>query len=132
MLAEASLPDAIGALREQLAREPALLDRPDAYASAATRFHAMLTELTGNVTLTILTELMREIVDKHHHETFARAAGHEGEYTRQANEHHTHVVDLIEQGDAEGAEAFWRMHVEGAAERALLHLGPTTIIDLLA
>jgi DNA-binding FadR family transcriptional regulator len=132
MLAEVASPDAIGALRAQLDLEPALLDRPDAYASAATRFHELLVELTGNVTLTILTELVREIVEKHHHETFARARGHEGEYTRMANEHHIHVVDLIEQGEAEAAEAFWRMHVEGAAERALLHLGPTTIVDLLA
>jgi DNA-binding FadR family transcriptional regulator len=132
MLAETASPDAVAGLRAQLDLEPALLDRPDAYASAATRFHEMLTELTGNVTLTILTELVSEIVDKHHHETFARARGHEGEYTRDAHEHHRHVVDLIERGEADKAEEFWRTHLEGAAERALLHLGPTTIIDLLA
>jgi DNA-binding FadR family transcriptional regulator len=131
MLAEAASPDAVRALRAQLAVEAGLLDQPDAFASAATRFHELLVELTGNATLTILTELIREIVDKHHHETFARASGYEAEYTRSGNEHHTHVVDLIERGEAEAAESFWRMHVEGAAERALLHLGPTTIVDLL-
>ena len=42
------------------------------------------------------------------------------------------MVDLIEAGEAEAAESFWRMHVEGGAERALRHLGPTTIVDLLS
>ena len=32
----------------------------------------------------------------------------------------------------QAAEAFWRFHVEGGAARALQHLGPKTIIDLLA
>ena len=42
------------------------------------------------------------------------------------------MVDLIEGGEAEAAEAFWRLHLEGAAQRALRHLGPTTIVDLLS
>ncbi len=132
MLAEAASPEVVTALREQLATEALLLAQPDAFATAATRFHQLLIELTGNSTLTILGELVSEIVERHHHETFARASGHEGEYTRTGHEHHTHVIDLIEHGDADGAEAFWRFHMEGAAERALLHLGPTTIVDLLA
>ncbi len=132
MLAEEASPEVVGALRAQLEVEGQLLDEPDAFASAATLFHEMLVERTGNSTLTILAELFVEIVDRHHHETFARAIGFEREYTNEANEHHRHVVDLIERGEAEAAEAFWRLHLEGAAERALRHLGPTTIVDLLS
>jgi DNA-binding FadR family transcriptional regulator len=132
MLAESASSTVVAALREQLDAERPLLDKPNAYATAATRFHEMLVELTGNNTLTIMSELVLAIVDRHHHETFARASGLEREYTQEASEHHAHVVDLIEQREAEEAESFWRFHVEGGAARALRHLGPTTIVDLLA
>ena len=108
MLAERASPDVVAALRAQLDVEAALLDSPDAYATAATRFHELLVELTGNNTLTILSGLLCAIVERHHHETFARAGGFELDYTHEASEHHVHVVDLIEQGEAEDAEAFWR------------------------
>ena len=81
MLAEAPSADVVAALRAQLDVESGLLDEPDAFASAATRFHELLVELTGNNTLTLISELVLEIVDRHHHETFARAAGFEREYT---------------------------------------------------
>jgi DNA-binding GntR family transcriptional regulator len=55
----------------------------------------------------------------------------EREYTEEASEHHKHVLDLIEQGEVAEAERFWRVHIDGAAERALRHLGPKTIVDLL-
>ena len=42
------------------------------------------------------------------------------------------MIDLIEQGKAEDAEALWRDHVATGAAVALRHLGPTTIVDLLA
>jgi len=91
----------------------------------------MLVELAGNNTLTLFSELVLEIVDRHHHNTFARASGLEREYTDEASEHHKHVIDLIEQGAGDEAESFWRFHIEGAAARALRHLGPKTIVDLL-
>jgi len=118
-------------LREQQEIEPTLLDQPDAYASAATQFHELLVELAGNKTLTLFSQMLREIVDRHHHDTFARASGLEREYTEEATEHHRHVIELIEAGEADEAERFWRMHIEGGAERALRHLGPKTIVDLL-
>jgi DNA-binding FadR family transcriptional regulator len=131
ILAESRSKASIKALREQLNEELALLDAPEAYAGAATRFHRLLVELAGNKTLSIMSELVINIVERHHHDTFARAVGLEREYTEEASEHHKHVIDLIEQGKADEAEAFWRMHIEGAEDRALKHLGPKTIVDLL-
>jgi len=131
MLAERRAKSVVKALREQLAVEAELLDQPDAYAGAATDFHVLLVELAGNNTLTIFSQLVLEIVSRHHHDTFARAVGLEREYAEEAHEHHTRVVDLVEQGAADEAEAFWRFHIEGAAVRAMRHLGPKTIVDLL-
>jgi DNA-binding FadR family transcriptional regulator len=118
-------------LREQQEIEPSLLEQPDAYASAATRFHELLVELADNKTLTLFSRMLSEIVDRHHHDTFARASGLEREYTEEATDHHRHVIDLIEAGDADEAERFWRYHIDGAATLALRHLGPKTIVDLL-
>ena len=81
MLAEEASPEVVATLRAQLEVEGQLLGEPDAFASAATLFHGMLVERTGNNTLTILAELFVEIVDRHHHETFAHAIGFEREYT---------------------------------------------------
>src|SRR6266508_528503 len=121
ILAEGKSKAVVKALRQQLAEELSLLDQPNAYASAATQFHELLVSLAGNNTLTIFSELVVEIVDRHHHDTFARASGLEREYTEEASEHHKHVVDLIERGDVAEAERFWRSHIDGAADRALRH-----------
>jgi DNA-binding FadR family transcriptional regulator len=131
LLAEKPSPEIVDALRAQQEKEVALLDQPDAYATEATRFHKLLVEVAGINTLTLFSELVLEIVDRHHHDTFARATGLEREYTSEGSEHHVRVIDLIEAGEAEEAEAFWRFHIDGAATRALKHLGPKTIVDLL-
>jgi DNA-binding FadR family transcriptional regulator len=131
MLAEQPTKAAIKALREQQVKELDLLDQPDAYATAATRFHELLVDLAGNTTLSMLSKVLLEIVDRHHHDTFARASGLEREYTEEASEHHRHVIDLIEEGKSDEAATFWREHIDGAAVRAVRHLGPKTIVDLL-
>ena len=131
MLAAKPTKAIVKALRVQQELESGLLDQPAAYSTAATRFHELLVELAANKTLVLFTELIAEIVDRHHQATFARASGLEREYTTTACEHHRTVIDLIEAGDEDEAEEFWRMHIDGAAQRALKHLGPKTIIDLL-
>lgn len=131
VLAERQSKAAVKTLRAQQELELSLLDQPDAYASAATRFHELVVELAGNNTLTLFSELVLEIVDRHHHDTFTNASGLEREYNEEASEHHCRVIDLIEASKADEAEAFWRMHIDGAATRALRHLGPKTIVDLV-
>lgn len=131
MLAEQPTKAAVNALRQQQAKEMKLLDQPDTYASEATEFHRLLVELAGNNTLTMFSEVLVDIVDRLGHDTFAHAPGLEREYTEMASDHHRHIIDLIEQGKADDAAAFWREHIEGAAVRALRHLGPKTIVDVL-
>lgn len=131
MLADHPTETVIAQLRARQQQERALLDDPAGFATTATEFHQLLVQLAGNNTLTLVSQMIVEIVDRHHHATFAGAPGRQHEYADEGSEHHRHVIDLIAAGKAEEAEAFWRSHIDGAAARALLHLGPKTILDLL-
>jgi DNA-binding FadR family transcriptional regulator len=131
MLAERPPKAAIRSLRAHLLREAAALDEPLEYAREATAFHALIVQLCGNATLSLFSEMLTEIVERHHRATFEGAASLRREYADVGNEHHRHLVDLIEQGRSEEAEAFWRFHIDGAVTRALRHLGPKTIVELL-
>ena len=131
MLAERPPKASIKTLRAHLLREEAALDEPLEFAREATAFHALIVQLSGNSTLSLFSEMLTEIVERHHRATFEGAATLRREYADVGNQHHRHLVDLIEQGRTEEAEAFWRFHIDGAVSRALRHLGPKTIVELL-
>jgi DNA-binding FadR family transcriptional regulator len=130
MLAERPSKAAIAKLRDCQQQEQAVLDEPDSFAKASTAFHQLLVQLAGNNTLALMSEMILEIVDSHH-ATLAGASGRQHEYAEQGSDHHHRVIELIADGKADEAEAFWRFHIDGAAAGALRHLGPKTILDLL-
>lgn len=131
MLAEKPTRTAIKRLREQLRREEQLLEEPERYAAEATAFHELIVRLSGNQTLTLFSEMLIDIVGRHHKATFQGAPSKRREYAEVGSQHHGHLIDLVEDGRAVEAEAFWRFHIEGAASRALQHLGHKTIVELL-
>jgi DNA-binding FadR family transcriptional regulator len=122
---------ALKALRTQQELERLLLEDPVGFASAATAFHRLLVELAGNNTLAVFSGMIDQIVDRHHRDTFAGGPAEWREYAEEGSKHHRHVLDLIEGGDGDGAEALWRVHLDRAAERAMRVLGVETIVDLL-
>lgn len=131
LLAERRGKGVLKTLRAQVDLEAGLMGDPDAFASAATAFHQLLVEMAGNKTLAVFSGMIGQIVDRHHHATFASAPAEQRQFAEVGNEHHVHVLELIAAGDAEGAEDFWRFHIDGAAERALRTVGAKTIVDLL-
>lgn len=131
MLAEKPTRASLKRLREQLRVEEQLLEQPERYAEAATDFHELLVRLSGNQTLTLFSEMLIEIVGRHHKATFIGAPSKRKEFAEVGSQHHSHLIDLIDDGRAVEAEAFWRFHIEGAASRAMQHLGHKTIVELL-
>lgn len=131
MLAEKHPRAALKELRAHLADEAAAVDDHEKYSELATRFHELLVELAGNRTLALFSEMLHDIVGRHNKATFANAPALRREYAEVGVEHHRHLVELIAGGKADEAEEFWRMHIDGAASRALQALGPKTIVDLL-
>jgi DNA-binding GntR family transcriptional regulator len=87
-------------------------------------------ELAGNPALTLFSQMIIEIVGRHHKATLLGAPGKRDEFAKVGCEHHAHLIELIADRRAEEAEAFWRFHIDGAAERALRFLGPKTLVDL--
>jgi DNA-binding FadR family transcriptional regulator len=107
------------------------IDDPDAFGVANARFHSELVELAGNQTLSIVTEMLSEIV--------ARAvtvvsrtdeASQSAATRRRGIRSQSRLVELIEAGDAAGAEEHWRSHM-AVVKRVMLGQDATTVVDLL-
>ncbi|MGE3620213.1 MAG: FadR/GntR family transcriptional regulator [Acidimicrobiia bacterium] len=131
-LAEQHDPEVIARLRALHDRELELVDDFVGYPMHAASFHRNLVELAGNRTLAVLSRLLITIVEAQNRLTFQglddRAAH---DVASGASEWHGKLIDLIEAGDADGAEAHWREHLDNAARTALGQLGPATVVDLL-
>jgi GntR family transcriptional regulator, transcriptional repressor for pyruvate dehydrogenase complex len=122
--------DDVRQLRRRHREDQRHVDDPAVYAVHAARFHEELIELSGNKTLAVLGRQLLEIVESHNRATLERTDD-AVEVLRGASDFHGRLIDLIEAGDAEAAEAHWRQHLDEAAAVALERLGPTTIVDLL-
>lgn len=124
--------DDIARLRRAL--EPANEDGLDAEQLVRRHndFHHVLLQLSGNNTLILLGELVQEIIDQ---ANVSRAkidtpTGFE-RATRATIKTHQRLIDLIEAGDAEAAEALWRKHLADGAAYALGEGGMNTPLDVL-
>ncbi|ADP82775.1 FadR/GntR family transcriptional regulator [Pseudofrankia inefficax] len=149
MLAEAPAGPVLSRLRAALSESAAAMDGgqvtatpaasqdgtgPDPWA-ALNGFHHLLVELAGNQTLTVIDNMLRHIL--HTAATGQQpAAGERPELSGPADAEgrdelgahldvHRRLVELIELGDPDAAEALWRRHVAEAADEqsaALLDL----------
>lgn len=113
-------------IAEQPGQDPARV------TTAHNEFHKLLVHLSGNQTLILLSELVQEIIDQ---ANVSRAksdspTGFE-RTTKTTIKTHRRLTDLIEAGDAEGAEALWRKHLTDGAAYALGEQGASTALDVL-
>jgi DNA-binding FadR family transcriptional regulator len=95
-------------------------------------FHHLLLQLSGNNTLILLGELVQEIIDQ---ANVSKAKSDSptsfDKATRATTKAHQRLIDLIEAGDADAAEALWRKHLTDAAAYALGEGGADTPLDVL-
>ena len=118
-------------LRVLIEGERAALEDPEAFGQANVRFHEQLVVLAGNETLSILMEMLDEIVLR------AVTAVSRGEdpvgsvATRQRGiRSQERLAELIESGKAAEAEEHWRSHMS-IVSRVMLGQGAETVIDLM-
>lgn len=100
-------------------------------------FHHLLVELGGNQTLTVIDNMLRHILHtatSHQpaagdHPDAAGSAVTAGTHGSLADHHdvHSRLVELIERGEADAAEALWRRHLAESADE----LPSTAVLDLL-
>jgi DNA-binding FadR family transcriptional regulator len=122
---------AVAELRQLIDEQMRVITDPEAFGRANARFHERLVALAGNQTLSIVAEMLNEIV--------ARAvtavsktgpAGSSAATRRRGIRSQERLVSLIEAGKASDAEAHWRAHMT-VVGRVLLGQRATTVIDLM-
>jgi GntR family transcriptional regulator, transcriptional repressor for pyruvate dehydrogenase complex len=118
-------------LRTLIEEERASLEDPEAFGQANARFHERLVALANNQTLSILTEMLNEIVVR------AVTAVSRGEDSigslatrRRGIRSQERLVELIAGGQAAAVEDHWRSHMT-VVSRVMLGQDAETVIDLL-
>lgn len=119
-------------LRELIEAEAGAIDDPERFAVAHAAFHAELVALAGNQTLSIVSEMLDEVV------TRAVIAGsqRDGEgnsplvVRRRGVRGQERLVELIEAGDAKAAEDHWRTHL-AVVGKVILGQQAETVVDLM-
>jgi GntR family transcriptional regulator, transcriptional repressor for pyruvate dehydrogenase complex len=110
--------------------QEACLDDPEAFGVANARFHERLVALAGNQTLSIVAEMLNEIVSRAVTEV-SQAPGEESIQTRRRGvRSQRRLVELISAGEAAAAEEHWRAHL-AVVGTMLLGERANRVIDLI-
>ncbi len=118
-------------LRSLIGEEEAAIDDPEAFGRANARFHEELIEMAGNQTLTIVAEMLNEVVARAVTIVSQTDAGGGSLATRRRGvRSQERLAELIEDGAADAAEEHWRTHM-GIVGRVMLGQRAKTVIDLL-
>lgn len=99
------------------------------WSSASYRFHQTLWDRCGNTTLAAQVTVLRELLRAQWDAGIRYAIDH-GDHIRQIRQScrsYSRVVDLIEAGDAEGAEDHWRKHTRTSGKRIIGASGSETV-----
>jgi DNA-binding FadR family transcriptional regulator len=126
--------EAAKALREHIDRELSVIDDFVAITRAIAEFHTLLMEQCGNDTLAVFGTALKDLFER------AMLAAQTGikplddakrlSSLRYGLRSHAKLADLIDIGDADAAEAHWKVHVAKAGRVWLESVGPTEVIDL--
>jgi DNA-binding FadR family transcriptional regulator len=122
---------AVSELRQLIDDQVRVILDPEAFGRANAQFHERLVALAGNRTLTIVAEMLNEIVARAVTEASKTGSARDSVATRRRGiRSQERLVSLIEAGKASAAEAHWRTHM-AAVGRIMLGQRPTTVIDLM-
>jgi len=122
---------AVAELRRLIDDQVRVIMDPEAFGRANARFHQRLVALAGNHTLSIVAEMLNEIVARAVTAVSKLGSARESAATRRRGiRSQERLVSLIEAGKASAAEAHWRDHMT-VVGRVLLGQGATTVIDLM-
>jgi DNA-binding FadR family transcriptional regulator len=122
---------AINELRQLVAEEEAVIEDPDGFGVANAAFHVRLVALLGNQTLTIVAEMLNEIVARAV-TAVSQADDVVGSLStrRRGIRSQERLLELLESGDGAAAEEHWRSHMQ-VVGRVMLGQQASTVVDLL-
>lgn len=103
------------------------------WSATALRFHDLLVEQSGNTTLALFASMLSEVISRYASQAVMSAVEPvkmEAQFRRMIRAF-AKLTTLIESGNAEEAEQFWRRHLEIAGKGLLWgRLAAETLIDL--
>ena len=106
------------------------IDDPSAFGEANAVFHERLVALAGNQTLSIVAEMLNEIVSRAVTEVAQEVGEVSAETRRRGIRSQRRLVELIGKGDGPAAEEHWRSHL-AVVGKVLLGQEGGRVIDLL-
>jgi DNA-binding FadR family transcriptional regulator len=127
----------IDRLQAALDAEASAVDDRVSHGEAATHFHETMIRLAGNRTLAVLAGMLHEIIVHHTYYSTSTATGLDdceadsSRDERRATRAHARLLELVRAGDADGAEEFWRVHMEAAGQLLLREHGAKTVVDVM-
>jgi GntR family transcriptional regulator, transcriptional repressor for pyruvate dehydrogenase complex len=122
---------AIRELRALIRKEEAAAEDPEQFGIANAAFHERLVYLAGNQTLSIVAEMLNEIVVR-----AVTAVSQVDDVVgslsirRRGIRSQQRLLDLLEAGDGVAAEEHWRAHMQ-VVGRVMLGQEASTVVDLL-
>lgn len=129
--ASRSRKSAAAELRGLIDEQERVITDPEAFGHANARFHERLVSLAGNQTLTIVAEMLNEIVERAVTAVSQSDPGRDSESVRRRGiKSQARLVELIETGAASDAEQHWRTHM-GVVGKVMLGQQATTVVDLM-
>jgi GntR family transcriptional regulator, transcriptional repressor for pyruvate dehydrogenase complex len=99
-----------------------------------TNFHALIVDMAGNQTLSVLSGMLRHIIDVAHMAHVESDAGTPAgqEALKMGFAAHERIVELIEAQDVAHAEHLWRKHLLATDDYLLEGDQTLTVYDLMA
>jgi DNA-binding FadR family transcriptional regulator len=133
MLARTRTADDLNTLRDAVSSERDRRQAAGQLLELQNDFHRLVIELAGNQTLTVLSHVLRHIIELATQRYMDDPSGSDTSSASAAAATRTHakVVDLIAAKDAEGAEALWRKHILATSARLRSSGIAESVIDLL-
>ncbi len=117
-------------LRALIAEQAQVIDDPVAFGQANARFHEELVSMAGNQTLTIVAEMLNEVVARAVTAVSQSTNGDSTATRRRGVRSQERLASLVEAGEADEAEQHWRTHMS-VVGRVMLGQQAKTVVDLL-
>lgn len=115
-------------LRSIIADEKRAISDIPAFTNAQIRFHEEIVILSGNSTLTLVMEMLNEVIDRAVAHVLSRPRP-EVSARRSSIRSHEQLAELIEGGDGDSAQAHWSSHM-ARLRKALLGERGSSVVDL--
>jgi GntR family transcriptional regulator, transcriptional repressor for pyruvate dehydrogenase complex len=133
ILAERRSAEDIATLRKVYAEADAIEGDPVEYLEAHHRFHNAVSDLAGNQTIALLARMIDAIIDAADFQLVKSRLADEGEIraAHRAQRTHAKFIDLLESGDAAGAEQLWHKHLSEAGRHVTSAGLARTTLDVM-